>query len=240
MPFTISLVTTDEVAGQALLEEVAPKVHEELLRLEDKFSAFKASSLVCRYQEGDLAPMADPEFQEVYTAVNAGRIETDGFFDPYYAGIYDPTGFVKGWAIEKTFKSFLRPLLNHVYIESVSLNGAGDMQFETAVTSDFTWRIGVENPDDLSQLVARFDMATGSIATSGLAKREAHLAIKGEQDLKQVTIVGTSLSWTDIWATAGFSAGRTEFDRLIARERLSGLYVTADGLHFFKGGVFET
>ncbi len=239
IPFTIRLVTSDKESAQLRLDEVAQSIHKELLRLEEKFSAFKPTSLVCRFQRGEKDVMLDPEFQEVYVAVIAAHKETEAYFDPYYEGVYNPTGYVKGWAIETVFNRFLRPLFAYDYIKAISLNGGGDMQFETAVDSDFVWKVGIENPDKLNEIVAVFKLANGSIATSGKSKRGEHLFTKGKKDLKQVTIVGEKLSWTDLWATAGFSAGQLQLEHFIEKEALTGLFITSEGVHSFHQGELE-
>lgn len=239
MPFTIRLVTTDQNKGQEILQEVSRSVHQELLRLEEKFSPFRSGSMLYQFQGGDKLVLLDPEFQEVYTLAQAAKIETAGYFDPYYAKVYNPTGLVKGWAIEKVFKSYLQPLLARDGVEAVALNGAGDMQFDTALGSDFSWQIGVEHPDYLDRLLTRFAMKKGSVATTGISKRGQHLTIKGQADLKQVTVIGHGLTWTDVWATAGFAAGKEAFNQLISHHYLSGCYYSDDGLINFKEGIIN-
>lgn len=175
LPFTISLVTRDKVSSKDLLEKVSQDILSALGAIEQKFSAFRATSLVSRFQKGDETVMLDPEFQEIFARVTIAKTETRGAFDPYFQGVYNPTGMVKGWAVEKVFQQYLKPLLRLSEIEAVCLNGGGDMQFETKDNSSFIWKIGIENPDHLQEMIARFQMKTGALATSGYSKRGRHI-----------------------------------------------------------------
>ena len=96
LPFTISLVTRDKVSSKDLLEKVSQDILSALEAIEQKFSAFRATSLVSRFQKGDETVMLDPEFQEIFARVTIAKTETRGAFDPYFQGVYNPTGLVKG------------------------------------------------------------------------------------------------------------------------------------------------
>lgn len=236
MPFTISIATSDTSQTNILLEQLALQVETELIRIEEKFSAFKNTSLVSQYQRGDKSALLDKEFLEVYTQTMAAKLETQHYFDPFFKGPYNPTGYVKGWAIEKVFDRFLSPLFRRPYIEAISLNGAGDMQVATREDSDFIWKIGIENPENLQEMIAIYDVKNGAVATSGRSKKGDHLTIIGTDDLSQVTIVGEKIGLVDIWATAGFSAGQKILDQLIVKHQLTGLYLQQSSLHVFQKG----
>ncbi|MGX7329108.1 hypothetical protein ACWOEC_07225 [Enterococcus bulliens] len=45
-----------------------------------------------------------------------------GILDPFYSGTYDPTGLVKGWAIEEAFFRYLQPLLDTNQLIAASIN----------------------------------------------------------------------------------------------------------------------
>lgn len=149
LPFTISLATVSASQLEQELDKLSAGILSELERLEEKFSAFRSTSLVCRFQDGDKSILLDQEFQEVFALAEMAYQETEGAFDPYYKGIYDPTGLVKGWVIEQIFQTKLLPYLQHPDVEAVCLNGGGDMQFATKEASSFVWKIGIENPENL-------------------------------------------------------------------------------------------
>lgn len=68
------------------------------------------------------------------------------------------------------------------------------------------WRVGIENPRDRSQILEVVELAEGGVATSGTAARGAHLYDPATGTFPQrsgpVTVVGPSLMWADVWATA--------------------------------------
>ena len=70
------------------------------------------------------------------------------------------------------------------------------------------WRVGIEDPRDRSRIAEVVEIQSGGVATSGTAARGAHLydpAAGGYVDRKgSVTVVGPSLMWADVWATALF------------------------------------
>ncbi|HFI0622104.1 TPA: FAD:protein FMN transferase [Streptococcus suis] len=236
LPFTISLAVTQASQLEDELESLSLEILSELERLEEKFSAFRPSSLVCRFQDGDRSVLLDQEFQEVFALAEMAHLETKGAFDPYYKGIYDPTGLVKGWVIEKIFQNKLHPYLQHPDVEAVCLNGGGDMQFATKDTSDFVWKIGIENPENLQEILAIFTAKNGAIATSGYSKRGQH--IQAKNDLQQITFMDNSLTMADVWATAGLSIPENALNEAIARQQLSGLYIKSQQLQFFQKGEF--
>ncbi|HEL1761923.1 TPA: FAD:protein FMN transferase [Streptococcus suis] len=236
LPFTISLAVAQASQLEEELDSLSLEILTELEGLEEKFSAFRPSSLVCRFQDGDMSVLLDREFQEVFALAEMAHQETEGAFDPYYKGIYDPTGLVKGWVIEKIFQNKLHPYLQHPDVEAVCLNGGGDMQFATKDTSDFVWKIGIENPENLKEILAVFTAKNGAIATSGYSKRGQH--IQSQNDIQQITFMDTSLTRADVWATAGLSIPENALKEAIAQQQLSGLYIKSQQLQFFQKGEF--
>lgn len=238
VPFTISVAATDEGLAYEYLGSVTPLIEADLKRVDARFSPFKDDSLVSRFQRGEDSLLAlDREFQQVYGAVSVAKDQTEGLFNPYYGGKYDPTGYVKGWSIQTAFEKHLTPLLEDSRVVGVCLNGGGDMQF--ASQHDFTWNIGIEDPRDLQSYLAAYQLTNGAVATSGYSKRGHHIQAVKEDDLLQVTVVDDQLSFADVWATAGMAAGQAEFDALIAKYRLSGLYLTQTGqlVVFNRGAI---
>lgn len=237
MPFTLSLAVADEGLGKTLLQKLAPVVLAELKAIEAKFSAFQEDSLVSRYRAGDQSVMLDPDFQDVYLRSLAAQDETRGGFNPYFDGSYNPTGLVKGWAIERVFKYHLKPLLDNEAVEGVCLNGAGDMILATSEGTDFAWKVGVERADDSQELLTRLTLKEGAVATSGYSKKGHHIS-GVDSDLLQVTIVSLSLTSADIWATALLAMSEDEARAQIVQHKLSGLYQKDSETVYFQHGGF--
>lgn len=238
IPFTVSLAATDEVVIIEAFEIVINPIRQRLAQIEKAYSAFRDDSLVRRYQNGDdQVLIANLEFQQIFAATTEAQRQTAGYFDPRFNGQYDPTGYVKGWAIETIFKNYLVPLLDDPRITAVCLNGGGDLQVASRSDRDFSWQIGVEDPQNLQVLIGAYALANGAMATSGTSKRGQHIKVAGAQDLLQVTIIDRDLTQADIWATAGIAAGWDNFQPLIKQHCLSGMAVTKSQVIEFDRGV---
>jgi len=147
------------------VDDIACDLVERFMKkVEEKFSPFLPDSLVSRHTDLGEALQEnffDLEYQEVYSRSIFAKKETKGLFDTFFEGKYNPTGFVKGWAIENTFTKYIKPLIDNNIIEAGAINGAGDMQVGTSLDSDFSWQIGIENPEDREKIIARYSIKNG-------------------------------------------------------------------------------
>lgn len=239
IPFTVSIATENHSLALEYLQAVVPQIKKELTRIENDYSPFIETSLVCRYQDGEgNALFGNDEFKEIFAATIIAKETTDGAFDPYFSNHYDPTGYTKGWAIETIFREILHPLLVDKEISGICFNGGGDLQFESQ--NNFYWNIGIENPLNLQEIIASYHLENGSLATSGISKRAQHITVVGTADLMQVTVYASNLTYSDVWATAGMSVGETLFNKLIIKYKLNGIYVKQDGnLVIFERGRIQ-
>ena len=96
--------------------------------------------------------------------------ETDGAFTAYPAGRLDPSGWVKGWAIEEVDRLLAAAgSRNHLIV------GGGDIQARGEAELGRPWTVGIADPlqpDRFRALVSGRDFA---VATSGTAERGAHI-----------------------------------------------------------------
>lgn len=234
MPFTIAFVRDnfDEILVD-VLNQIVNEIDKYLQNVEEKFSPFLLESLVSRHTDiGEELQddFFDIEYQEVYSRSIIAKKETQGLFDPFFDGKYNPTGFVKGWAIENAFMKYIKPLIDNNILEAGAINGAGDMQVGTRLDSNFSWKIGIENPEDKEKIIAKYSIKNGAVATSGLSKRGRH--IKSDNDINhiQVTVVGTYLSEVDVLATAGVVANEKIWREIVENKLLTGILLTKEGI----------
>ncbi|VTX54267.1 FAD:protein FMN transferase [Gemella haemolysans] len=245
MPFTIAFVKNnfDETLIEAL-NQVIDEIDKYLKKVEEKFSPFLPDSLVSRHTDlGEVLQenFFDLEYQEVYSRSILAKKETRGLFNPFFEGKYNPTGFVKGWAIENAFIKYLKPLIDNNIIEAGAINGAGDMQVGTNTESDFYWEIGIENPEDREKIIARYSIKNGALATSGINKKGQH--IKSENDIEhiQVTVIGRYLSDVDVMATVGIVSNKNVWSEIVEKNKLSGILLTKEGIKrvFEEGKIID-
>ena len=245
MPFTIAFVrdSFDEILIDAL-NQIVYEIDKYLQNVEEKFSPFLSESLVSRHTDlGEELQddFFDIEYQEVYSRSIIAKKETQGLFDPFFNGKYNPTGFVKGWAIENAFMKYIKPLIDNNIIEAGAINGAGDIQVGTRLDSNFSWEIGIENPEDKGKIIAKYSIKNGAVATSGLSKKGQH--IKSDNDINhvQVTVVGTYLSDVDVLATAGVVSDEKIWSEIVENKLLTGILLTKEGIKrvFEEGKIMD-
>lgn len=239
MPFTIQFAN-EEFSEDLIssLEAIVKEIEQYLENVESKFSPFRKDSLVSRHKEILLSgEFFDKEYQEVYGRSLLAKSETDSIFNPFFDGEYNPTGLVKGWAIEKSFFKFIQPLLDNSVIVGGAINGAGDMQVGVKSDSDFRWNIGIEHPNKENTIIASYSVNNGAVATSGLTKRGSHIKSKNEIILEQATVVGDLLSDVDMLATTLIAADKEQLEKIILKNNLTGIgvYHNKDKIIFERG-----
>ena len=199
----------------------------DLMREADRlFSTYQHDSQVSRIRRAELDPGdADPLVQQVITLCDqAGEITGGAFTDqlPDHDGLlrFDPTGLVKGWAADRAAN-----LLADLSGATFCLNAGGDVvgggtAIDASEGPGAPWRVGVEDPRDRSRIAEIVELRHGGVATSGTAARGAHLydPVTGTflDRAGAVTVVGPSLMWADVWATALF-VGPTSLPDLFSR-----------------------
>ena len=69
------------------------------------------------------------------------REKTDGYFDARYAGKLDPSGLVKGWAVDRA-----AAILDEGGVRNYAVSAGGDMRVRGGALPDPAWRIGIQHP----------------------------------------------------------------------------------------------
>jgi thiamine biosynthesis lipoprotein len=189
------------------VEEAVNQVWTFLHKVDALFSTWREDSELMRLRRGELdGSLAHPWHEEVALLCAEALRRTGGLFSASFpgAGGYDPTGLVKGWAVEKAAAH-----LANVPGISFCLNAGGDLVAGAGRGSQPTsWRVGIEDPARAGTIAASLDIVTGGLATSGTAARGQHIGDprSGAAVTRtgSVTVWGPSLLWADVWATALF------------------------------------
>ena len=207
---------------------------DDLRALDATFSTYRADSEISRLDRGELTLAdASPLVHEVIGLCEQARRRTGGAFDarlpaPGGGHRYDPSGLVKGWAAERAFARFRSLAGVDVY-----LNAGGDVVASRTAPDGAAWRIGIEDPRAPGRLVGAVAVRGGAVATSGTAHRGAHIIDPSTgvacDELASVTVVGPTLTWADVLATAAFVRGADGLDLLPRDEGYEGLAVGRDG-----------
>ncbi|MFE2052917.1 FAD:protein FMN transferase [Streptomyces sp. NPDC059459] len=235
--FSFDVRGGEPAAVRAAVDEAVAGLH----RVDEVFSTYRADSQVSRLARGELTLDAcAPEVAEVLElAVEAQRV-SDGWFSPSYRGRLDPTGIVKGWAVERAARRIAA-----AGATGVSVNGGGDVQVLGTPGAERPWRVGVADPLHPGGLAAVVSAAAAelAVATSGTAERGAHIVDprtgrSAVTDLVSVTVVAPRLTWADCWATAAFARGSREGLRwLESLDGVEALLVTSEDEVRCTGGL---
>jgi thiamine biosynthesis lipoprotein len=217
--------------GEALAAAVG-----ELRAVDLAFSPYRTDSLVSRLRRGELAPGAAAPLAEVVARCDLLRSRTDGWFDAWAVpGGFDPSGLVKGWAIERA-----AALLVAAGLPDVAVNGGGDIAVRGSSPHGGPWRVGVRHPGRPDAVVMVLELTDAAVATSGSYERgghvvDPHTGLPATRSAS-ATVVGPDLGTADALATALYAAGRaglswfpTEgYDALLVDAELTGTFT--DGI----------
>ena len=234
MNMPVSLALRGRHTGDDPARAAWAQVMATLREVDAVFSTWQPDTHVSRLGRGEITlDDCPPEVAEVLALGEQAERDSQGAFSVRRAGpggevVLDPTGVVKGWAVERA-ADHLRAL----EATDFCLSAGGDLVCRTLDPEMPPWRIGIEHPLDPHRLVAVVPVSTGAVATSGTAHRGQHLvdARSGRPPtgVASVTVVAASLTWADIDATAAYAHGQHAARWLRTRPGRTGLVVWADG-----------
>jgi FAD:protein FMN transferase len=216
--------------GEAAWARALAVLHEA----DRMFSTYRAHSFVSRLDRGEIT-VADcpPEVAEVLALGELARVQSGGAFDVRRHDLQgrsrlDPSGVVKGWAVQRAARAF-----EALADTDVCISAGGDMVCRVANPTRDPWQVGIEDPRDPSRVVAVVPLRQGALATSALTHRGPHIVDartgKTPDEVASVTVVADDLTWADIDATAAFARGRDAQRWLGTRPARRGIVVWQDG-----------
>jgi thiamine biosynthesis lipoprotein len=204
-----------------------------------RFSTYKWDSEVNRLDRGEMrASQCSADLRFVLeTCADLWR-ESNGYFDVYATGRLDPSGYVKGWAVEVASARLAAAGSHHH-----CLNAGGDIRVRGRTATDQPWRVGIRHPwaaDSVSWVLAVTDSA---VATSGTYERGDHVVdpVRGgpAHGLRSVTVVGPDLAVADAYATTALAMGERGLTWLagLAARGYESAAVTDQGHAFRSDGL---
>ncbi|HSD80241.1 MAG TPA: FAD:protein FMN transferase [Solirubrobacteraceae bacterium] len=224
MGTVVSVDVRDAGVPGAAIDEALAWLHEA----DALFSTYRAGSAVSRLDAGtlDLAG-AGPLVRAVLERCEALRAATGGAFDVRATGRLDPSGFVKGWAVQRA-----ADLLAVAGAAHFMVNAGGDVALRGGPAPGERWAVGVQHPLRRDRVAAVLRVRDGAVATSGAYERGAHVVDprtrRPPAGVLSVTVVGPDLGTADAYATAAFAMGPAGARWLASVEGYAGLVVTGD------------
>lgn len=220
MGTVFSLVTREDVDPMPAVA----RLHE----IDRTYSTYRDDSVISRLARHE--PVAyTAETAEVLDRCREIEQDTDGYFTLYPDGVLDPSGWVKGWAIEEVSR-----LLRAAGSEHHCVTGGGDVQAVGESERGGTWHIGIAHPAHAGQYAAVVQGSDFAVATSGTAERGRHImdpvAGLAAEGFLSVTLIGAGIARTDAYATAVFAMGpEIGMDWAERRSGIEALGILPDG-----------
>lgn len=231
MGMPISVHVCGERAHDDVVAAAVADLYDELREVDARFSPYREDSELCRLQRGEVAlEHASDDMREVERLCRTALERTDGWFDAWHSrpdGRFDPTGLTKTWGVGRAARH-----LDSLPGLGYAIGAGGDVLLRP--TSDGEpWLIGIEDPRDRSRVQATVPVSDGAVATSGTAARGAHIRHPrtgaAMTEVLAVSVVGPSLLWADVFATAAIARGASAVHWVSTLHGTSGLLVLADG-----------
>lgn len=208
--FVMGTAVTVDIREPFVSDESVDAALEVLRDIDRRFSLYREDSELRRLAAGTLDEAdLSPDVHWVLAACDDLARTSGGAFDVRRHrpdGITDPSGLVKGWAVEEAAQRLVAAGASNLLIAA-----GGDIVTRGEVAPGDAWRIGIRHPEDGTRVAAVLSMRDGAVATSGLYERGEHIhdprtgAVP--TDLVSLTVVGPDLAWADAYATAGFVMG---------------------------------
>ena len=231
---TFDLYDEDEPSESvlSLLREAIDVLHQA----DDDFSTYKYDSPLSRLRRGDVTMAQCPaDVGQVLELCNVARNITDGWFDPWsLPGGVDPTGYVKGWAAQRSLD-----VLRRSGIRGALVNAAGDTASFGGPHAGVPFRIGIVDPAATQHLACVVE-SPGAVATSGTYERGCHLIDphtgRPASRAASATVTGSDLGLADAFATALAVAGLQALPLIEALDDFEALIIDDDGTFHTTAG----
>ena len=195
-----------------------------LHRVDRIFSTYRDDSMVNAYRgsadaQAVAASVDDSDaavFRSVLQLCQQARERSGGVFDPWAVpGGFDPSGLVKGWAVQEGAR-----ILQHHGLQFFAIDGSGDIVCCGGEDVGVPWHIGIQHPDQRDAVMKTVRIHSGATATSGTYVLGKHIVnpLDGDQTLeaRAATVVGPDAVWCEVWATVGVVTGVQALEKVHA------------------------
>jgi FAD:protein FMN transferase len=204
------------------------------------FSTWDPASPLSRLRRGERpaprgAPLP-PVMAEVLAACEQARDASGGWFDPWaMPGGYDPTGLVKGWAVDRALRT-----LDQAGVPAALVNGGGDLAAFGMPGPGRCWRAGIRHPWRTTGLAAVVEVH-GAVATSASYERGAHLVDphtgQSASQAASATVTGPSLAQADALATGLAVGGDAALEVISGLPGYQAYLIRPDGSESWTPGM---
>ena len=198
-------------------------------RADAVFSTWKPNSPMSLLRRNAMTlDKAPAEVAEVLELCALARDLSDGWFDPWkMPGGIDPTGLVKGWAVDQALGE-----LRAAGVRAAIVSAGGDLATFGGPEPGLPWRIGVRDPRAIDKIACILE-SPGAVATSGCYERGSHVIDpktgRTETRCESATVTGPELWLADALATGLLVAGEAGLAVIEAVEGYGGCVISESG-----------
>lgn len=225
-----------EINDPNVTREVFEEVFNYLISIDERFSTYKKNSEITLYNEGKIAKEdLSNDMKKVLELSEETKNKTNGFFDIAYNGKIDPSGLVKGWAIQHASEILRKKGFKNFYVEI-----AGDIEVAGLNNEGKKWAIGIRNPFNKKENVKVVYLSDRGIATSGTYERGEHIYNPKEKkqatEIASLTVIGPNIYEADRFATACFVMGKEGIYFIEKLPGFEGYMIDHDGIATLTSG----
>lgn len=229
MPITVEIVGEDS-------QEVFNKIFDYFTQVDEKFSTYKRTSEISKLNHKEIEPDEySDELKEILYLSKQTKFETEGYFDIQQEEKIDPSGLVKGWAINNAAQILKDDGYKNFYIEA-----GGDIEVSGAPQGHKYWRTGIRNPFKPKEIVKVLKISNLGVATSGTYERGKHIynpiTHSYTTDIASLTVIGPNIYEADRFATAAFARGKSGIDFIEKQKDLEGYMIDNNGIATMTSG----
>jgi len=197
-----------EIVGSTASKDLFDLVYDYFTYVDNTYSTYKSDSEISRINRGLPRQQWSAEMKEVLAMCEKTKEETGGYFNIEHSGQLDPSGLVKGWAIQQAAELLYKRGVKDFYIEA-----GGDIQVRGHNAQSKPWQVGIRNPFRRQEVIKTIQIHTEGVATSGTYIRGQHIYNPHHPDspitdIASLTVIGPNIYEADRFATAAYAMGK--------------------------------
>lgn len=229
MPITVEIVGKD-------VKEYFSDIFNYFRKVDARYSTYKQDSEISQINSGLPKSKWSAEIKTVLDLCEQTRKDTNGYFDIMHNGKQDPSGLVKGWAINNAANILRKKKVANFFIEA-----GGDIQVNGNDANNKPWTVGIRNPFNTDEIIKTIVVGSEGIATSGTYIRGQHIydpfnPKKTLNQVKSLTVIGSNIYDADRYATAAFAMGIEGISFIKTIPGLEGYMVTDNKMATYTSG----
>jgi len=232
---------TVEIDDPWVNEKIFNQVFDYFIAVDKRFSTYKETSEIMCINRGEISESSySSEMREIFELAEKTKKETQGYFNIRMSNqALDPSGIVKGWAIQNAAKLLLKKGFKDFYVDA-----GGDIQSHGLNAKKEEWTVGIRNPFKPEEIIKRIVPKGMGVATSGTYLRGQHIynphaPEKELHDIVSLTVIGPNILEADRFATAAFAMGKEGIIFIEGLEGFEGYAIDSKGIATMTTG-FES